>query len=456
MPIQSINPYSGQTLKEYPEHTSQQVEQAIQKGHQCFLTWRFVSFSQRTALMNKAADVLESDKHYLARLVSLEMGKVIKEAEAEIEKCAKACRYYAEKAAYFLGDQKLEVDTGEAYIHHDPLGLVLAIMPWNFPFWQVFRFAAPALMAGNTALLKHASNVPQCAMAIEEVFHKAGFPGGCFTTLLVSSGKVADIIGHSHVVASTLTGSEKAGSEVGRLSGKYLKKSVLELGGSDPFIVLEDADLDKAAKIAVASRMVNFGQSCIAAKRFIIEGAILDSFTERYIHHLQQLKKGEPLDYESDFSVMARPDLAEELLEQVKKSVEKGAKIIYGQLPEKLDSAYFPPLILGDLAEGMPAFEEELFGPVACFYRAKDAAEAVQIANRSQYGLGGSVWTGDIERAKKIASQVESGAVYVNKMMASDPAVPFGGVKKSGYGRELSYLGIREFVNQKTVWVATT
>lgn len=453
MPIQSVNPYNSQVLKEYPEHSSQFVEQAIHRGYECFLSWRFVDFQQRAMLMNKAAEVLESDQEQLARLISLEMGKVIKESEAEIAKCAKVCRYYADKAEGFLSDEKLDVESGEAYIHHSPLGLVLAIMPWNFPFWQVFRFAAPALMAGNTALLKHASNVPQCALAIEEVFRKAGFPDACFTTLLIKSGKVADIISHPKVAAATLTGSEGAGSEVGGLSGKNLKKSVLELGGSDPFIVLKDAHLETAAKTAVASRMVNFGQSCIAAKRFIIEDEIFEAFTERYIQHLKQLTKGNPLRGSTDYSVMARKDLAEELLAQVKKSVEKGAKMLYGELPEKLDDAFFPPMVLSDLKAGMPAFDEELFGPVACFYKAKDEAHAVQIANQSQYGLGGSVWTQDIERGKLIAARVESGAVYVNKMMASDPSVPFGGIKKSGYGRELSHLGIREFVNQKTIWV---
>lgn len=453
MSIQSINPFNNQILKEYPEHNSEEINQIINKGHLQFLSWKGKSFNERALLMHKCADELINNKKELALTITLEMGKVIRESVAEIEKCAKVCRYYADHAETFLENEPLTTDNGEAYIHYNPLGLVLAVMPWNFPFWQVFRFAAPALMAGNTAILKHASNVPQCAMAIEKTFKNAGFPDGCFSTLMIGTTKVAQVIDHPFVTATTLTGSEAAGSAVASESGKNLMKTVMELGGSDPFIVLYDADLDAATKIGVKSRMINFGQSCIAAKRFIIEEKVFEDYSQNYIEQLKSLKKGDPQDTGSDYATLARKDLAEELFQQVKKSIELGAKLLFGELPSSIESAHFPPLILSNLKPGMPAFHEELFGPVACFFSAKDVDEAIAIANESEYGLGGSVWTKDIDKGIYVAERVESGAVYVNKMMASDPLVPFGGIKKSGYGRELSHLGIKEFVNQKTIWI---
>ncbi len=453
MPIQSINPYDNQLLKEFDEHSYEDILHIIEKGHYQFLEWKKKTYNERAVLMHKCAQTLLDNKDNLALIITREMGKVISESIAEIEKCAKVCQYYADHAEEMLENHPIVTDSGEAYIHHSPLGLVLAVMPWNFPFWQVFRFAAPALMAGNTALLKHASNVPQCAMAIEETFLHAGFPEGCFRTLMISSSKVSTVIDHPFVVATTLTGSEGAGSAVASEAGKNLKKSVLELGGSDPFIVLKDADIGNAAQAAVKSRMVNFGQSCIAAKRFIIEESVFQKFTEKFIEELDQLSAGNPENSATDYSVLANKSFAKDLLQQVKKSVELGAEILHGELPDEIHTAYFPPMIVSNLKPGMPCFHEELFGPVACFYRAKDQHDAIEIANESHFGLGGSVWTEDIDKGIYVAEHVESGAVYVNKMMASDPQVPFGGIKKSGFGRELSYLGIKEFVNQKTIWV---
>jgi len=383
----------------------------------------------------------------------MEMGKPIKEAVAEIEKCAKVCAYYAENAIDFLRDEALDTPHGNGYLHYNPLGVILAVMPWNFPFWQVFRFAAPAIMAGNTCLLKHASNVPKCALDIERIFIEAGFPDDIFNTLLIGSSGVGHVIEHEQVMAVTLTGSELAGSSVAATAGKNIKKSVLELGGSDPFIVLNDADVKAAAMTAVTGRMLNTGQSCIAAKRFILEKGISDEFTQQYIARLDELKYGNPMELDTDFGTLARKDLAEEIFEQVKESLKKGAKIVHGKLPELIDSAFFPPIILSELKPGMPAYDEEIFGPVASFFTVDNLNEAVQIANQSQFGLGASVWTGDDEKARFMADKIESGAVYINQMMFSDPSVPFGGIKKSGYGRELSFLGIREFVNQKTVWI---
>jgi len=378
------------------------------------------------------------------------MGKAKREAIAEIEKCALACDYYAENAENFLSDIRLNVPEGEAYVAHDPIGIVLAVMPWNFPFWQVFRFLAPNLMAGNVGLLKHASNVPQCALAIEEVLIDAGFPEGCFQTLLISSSKVNMILDDERVKAATLTGSEGAGSKVAERAGMNLKKTVLELGGSDPFIVLKDADIEKAAKTGAKARMINNGQSCIAAKRFILEESIANEFLSIFKSEFEKIKIGDPSKDEFDYGSMAREDLAEELEEQVNKSVKKGAKILIGG---KRNKAFFEPTILTDVKAGMPAYEEELFGPVAVVLIAKDEKQAIKLANDSRFGLGGSLWSKDLEKAKKLVREVESGAVYINKLMASHPAVPFGGVKMSGYGRELSEMGIKEFVNQKTIWI---
>jgi len=453
MSIQSINPFNGKVLQEFEAHTDAQIEDTLQSAESTYRKWRKTQFNERSSLMHKAAEVLRKNKDKYAQIMTDEMGKTKKEAIAEVEKCALCCDYYADNAEKFLADEPLQIDQGEAYIAYDPIGTVLAIMPWNFPFWQVIRFAAPNLMAGNVGILKHASNVPQCALALEEVFREAGFPKGCFQSLLIPSKKVDNMLGDARIKAATLTGSEGAGSKVAAKAGQELKKTVLELGGSDPFIVLADADIEKAATTAVKARMINCGQSCIAAKRFIIVEEAYEQFMEVFTRKMSALKQGDPNEDDVDYGPMAREDLAEELLEQVQKSVEKGAEIILGgDRPDK-EGAFFNATILGNLKSGMPAYEEELFGPVATVFKARDEEEAILIANDSPYGLGGCVWTQDIEKGKRFVRQVESGAVYINKMTASHPALPFGGVKKSGYGRELSHLGIREFVNQKTVWL---
>ena len=450
--MKSINPYNNEVLKEYEDHTQEQVNEGIEKAHRAFLEWRETGFSERSKLMHKAANVLNDNKEKYAKIISLEMGKVIKEARAEVEKCAWVCEYYADKAAGFLADTPLEMpDNKKAKIVYNPLGVILAVMPWNFPFWQVFRFAAPNLMAGNTGLLKHASNVPQCAMAIEEIFREAGFPDGAFQSFLISSDLVESIIQHKYVMAATLTGSEKAGQIVASQAGSELKKTVLELGGSDPFIVLKDADIDKAAKAAAKSRMINFGQSCIAAKRFIIEDAVYDEFVSVFQQEIKGLKQGEQLQENADYACMARADLAADLYEQVKKCIDMGAKVIMeGEKPKK-DSAFFKPYILENISQDMPAYKEELFGPVASLFKVKDENEAIEIANDSKFGLGASLWTNDAEKADRLARKIESGAVYINELVASSPYLPFGGIKSSGYGRELAETGIKEFVNKKTV-----
>ena len=453
MEFRSVNPYDGQILAVYPEISKQELNKRIERTHQTFQQWKNTPFETRTNLLLSVASELRLNKKSYAETISLEMGKRITESISEIEKCAVVCEYYAKHAPEFLNDSGLTTPHGNAYIHYNPLGVILAVMPWNFPYWQVFRFAAPAIMAGNTCLLKHASNVPKCALDIERVFMNAGLPEHVFTTLLISSSNVRQVIEHEHVAAVTLTGSEFAGQSVAAIAGKNLKKSVLELGGSDPFIVLHDADIPIAAKTAVKARMLNTGQSCIAAKRFIIENEIADSFTKQFIDELEKLHFGNPMDAQTDYGTLARQDLAEEIYDQVKKSIELGANIIYGNLPDKIDSAYFPPMILRNLKPGMPAFDDEIFGPVASFYVVKDEEEAITVANQCKYGLGGSLWTRDENKAKSMAERIESGAVYINQMMFSDPNVPFGGIKKSGYGRELSHLGIREFTNQKTIWI---
>jgi succinate-semialdehyde dehydrogenase/glutarate-semialdehyde dehydrogenase len=453
MQLRSINPYNGQILETYQGHTTKQVNHKIERSHQGSLEWKNTTLSERSDLVQCAAVELLKNKKEYSETITLEMGKPINEAIAEVEKCAAVCAYYAIKAPDFLKDTPLDTPHGEGYIHFNPLGVILAVMPWNFPFWQVFRFAAPTIMAGNTCLLKHASNVPKCALDIEKVFLNAGFPEYVFNTLLIGSGAVKQVIEHEHVAAVTLTGSEFAGKSVASIAGANIKKSVLELGGSDPFIVLHDADIPTAAKIAVKARMLNTGQSCIAAKRFILEKEIEEEFTTLFIEQLNTLQAGNPMESETDFGTLARVDLAKEIFTQVKTSIKMGAELVYGKLPEKIDSAYFPPMILGNLKPGMPAYDEEIFGPVASFLVVENEAEAVEIANQSQFGLGASLWTENEKKAKLLANKIESGAVYINQMMFSDPSVPFGGIKKSGYGRELSYPGIREFTNQKTIWI---
>lgn len=450
MAIESRNPFNNELIKTFEEETDDQVLKKIDLAQETYQNWKSSHFTHRKELMLKTAVLLRDRKEQYAHLMTQEMGKAKREAIAEIEKCALACDYYAENAEQFLANKKLKVPEGEAYIAHDPIGIVLAIMPWNFPFWQVFRFIAPNLMAGNVGLLKHASNVPQCALAIEEVLTDAGFPKGCFQTLLVSSSKVNMILDDERVKAITLTGSEGAGSKVAERAGKNLKKTVLELGGSDPFIVLKDADIKEAAITGAKARMINNGQSCIAAKRFILEKSIADEFLAFFKTEFENIKIGNPSDDNFDYGSMAREDLAEELEEQVENSINMGAQILIGG---KRNKAFYDPTILTNVKAGMPAYEEELFGPVAVVLIAEDEAHAIELANDSRFGLGGSLWTQDIEKAKNLVREIESGAVYINKLMASHPAVPFGGVKMSGYGRELSELGIKEFVNQKTIWI---
>lgn len=451
--MKSINPYNNQVLKTFDEYSKAEIESTIQEAEAAFKEWQHTTFEHRAQLMLNCAQVLRENKEEYAETMTFEMGKRISEAIAEVDKCAWVCDYYAENAAKFLANEPLKVDKGESYIAYDPLGIILAVMPWNFPFWQVFRFAVPTIMAGNVGILKHASNVPQCALAIERVFKKAGFPSGVFSTLLVGSDKVEAIIDDDRIKAVTLTGSERAGSKIAEQAGRNIKKTVLELGGSDPFIVLNDADLEEASTVAVKSRMINCGQSCIAAKRFIVESAVAEEFIEKFKSKMAALKPGDPFDEDADYSVMAREDLANELLEQVKDAESKGADIVLGGNRPDREGAFFNPTIITNLKPGMRAYEEELFGPVATVFIAADAEEAVEEANSSRYGLGGSIWTKDIAKAQQLARKIESGAVYINQMVASSPYVPFGGVKKSGYGRELSHLGICEFVNQKTIWI---
>ncbi|UZD22400.1 NAD-dependent succinate-semialdehyde dehydrogenase [Algoriphagus halophytocola] len=452
--LKSINPYTQETLAEFPHLSNDEIEQKLDAGTLAFSLWKKNDFAERSKLMNRAAQVLREQKEKYAKIISQEMGKVIKESQAEIEKCAWVCEYYAENAEEFLAPEPINLADGKkAKILHQPLGIILAVMPWNFPFWQVFRFAAPTLMAGNVGMLKHASNVPQCALAIEEVFTKAGFPEGVFQSLLINSEAATELISDQRIKAVTLTGSEKAGSAVAASAGKHIKKSLLELGGSDPFIVLQDADVQAAAETAVKARMLNFGQSCIAAKRFIIAEEIYDQFATFFMAELEKLTPGDPLDKSADFACMARPDLAEELYAQVKKSVDLGAKILFGGEKPEQDRAHFQPTVLAEIPTSSPAYSEELFGPVATFFKVKSEQEAIALANDSEFGLGASIWTKDLEKAELLAGQIESGGVFINAMVSSNPLLPFGGVKKSGYGRELSRLGILEFINSKTVYL---
>jgi succinate-semialdehyde dehydrogenase/glutarate-semialdehyde dehydrogenase len=431
-----------------------EIDRILEAAHTTFLEWRHRPFTERAKKMREAARILRAGKEKYARTMALEMGKPIVQGEAEAEKCAATCDYYAEHAESFLTDQLRETEASRSYISFEPIGPVLAIMPWNFPFWQVFRFAAPVLMAGNAGILKHASNVPRCALHIEDIFREAGFPENLFRTVLAGPEKVAAIIADSRVRAATLTGSEAAGSKVAAQAGREIKKTVLELGGSDPFIVLEDADVQKAAKTAADARLINSGQSCIAAKRFIVVEKIADSFLERFVSEMQSRKMGDPFDRQAQVGPQARDDLRASLHRQVEESVKRGAKLLLGGRIPEAPGAFYPPTVLAAVQKGMPAFDEETFGPVAAVIRAQDEAEAIRLANDSSFGLGASLWTRNHERAERLAREIEAGAVFVNEMVKSDPRLPFGGVKRSGYGRELSEYGIREFVNIKSVWIA--
>ncbi len=454
MGIDVVNPATGEHLRTYEELSAREVEGIIDVVHREYLRWRRTPFSQRAELMGGAAGLLRAGVDEYARLMAEEMGKPIREGRAEVEKCAWVCEYYAEHAEEFLAPEHIATDASESFVTHRPLGVVLAVMPWNFPFWQVFRFAAPGLMAGNAGVLKHASNVPGCALAIETIFREAGFPANLFRTLLIGSSKVEAVIENPHVRAATLTGSGPAGRAVAATAGTALKKTVLELGGSDPYVVLEDADLEHAVASCVTGRLINSGQSCIAAKRFIVVDAIREEFERRFVESMAQKKMGDPLEEDVDIGPQARDELRDELHDQVARSIELGARCALGGEIPAGPGAYYPATVLCDVRPGMPAYEEELFGPVAAIIGVADEAEAVAVANDSVFGLGAAVFTADVDRGRRIAAEeLEAGCCFVNDFVRSDPRLPFGGIKESGYGRELSHHGIREFVNTKAVWV---
>ena len=453
MTFKSVNPANGELLAEIAAFTPGELEAALQQSAQAAPHWRRLALVERCKRVQQLAVVVRERAGVLARTMTLEMGKPILEARAEIEKCAWVCEFYATEAAAFLADEEIASDAGRSLVVYEPLGTVLAVMPWNFPFWQVFRFAVPALIAGNTGLLKHASNVPQCALAIEAVFADAGFPAGVFHTLMIPSSQVAGVIQDPRVHAVTLTGSEPAGRQVAATAGAQVKKSLLELGGSDAFIVLEDADLELAVEQALLSRFMNTGQSCIAAKRFIVVDAIAETFIERFKTAVEALPVGDPLDAATRLGPMARFDLRDELHQQVVDSISQGAVVVTGCSPEGGDGAWYQASILDHIKPGVRAYSEELFGPVASIIRVADEDAAVRVANDTDFGLGGSVWTQDTVRGERIARQLQCGCAFVNGLVKSDPRLPFGGIKNSGYGRELSRLGIHEFVNAKTIWI---
>ncbi|MEK7206685.1 MAG: NAD-dependent succinate-semialdehyde dehydrogenase [Pseudomonadota bacterium] len=453
MAMETINPTTGERIKTFDLWNDRQLEQALQEAATAATGWQTTSFPERARLFRNIAAELRANTAHYAGLITLEMGKIIKEARAEIEKCVWGCEFYAEQAERLLQDEKIDSDAGLSYVAYLPLGTVLAVMPWNFPFWQVFRFAAPSLMAGNTAVLKHASNVPQCALAIEAIFHKAGFPRGVFRTLMISAAQVEKVIADPRIHAVTLTGSEAAGRKVAAAAGANLKKTVLELGGSDAFIVLADADLEQAATVGVASRFLNGGQSCIAAKRFILVEAIAEEFLARFRQQTHALRLGDPMQEDTQLGPMARADLRDHLLKQVTDSVSLGAHIALHGGPAAGPGFFYEPTIIDHVRPGMRAYEEELFGPVAIVIRAKDEADAIRLANDHRYGLGASIWTQDTKKGEQLARRIQSGVSFVNGMVKSDPRLPFGGIKASGYGRELSVHGIREFVNVKTMWI---
>lgn len=453
MSFEVVNPATGEKVNEIPAWDSQKLESALSAVALASPAWRDKPISQRCELMHKAADILRQNKEKYAAIITQEMGKLINDSRAEVEKCALACEYYANHGPEFLKDENIDSDAGKSYVAYLPLGTVLAVMPWNFPLWQVFRFAAPALVAGNTGVLKHASNVPQCALLIEEVFNLAGFPDNVFRTLMIKASQVKAVIEDPRIHAVTLTGSEPAGRQVAATAASCLKKSVLELGGSDAFIVLQDADLDLTVQQALISRFLNSGQSCIAAKRFIVVDAIAEDFVARFKAAVEALKTGDPMDESTTLAPMAREDLRDELHEQVKDTLAAGAVAATGCEPVAGPGAYYKASILDRVESGMRAYHEELFGPVAIVIHARDEEDAIRIANDSPFGLGGSVWSQDEVRAEQLARRVESGCTFVNGMVKSDPRLPFGGIKNSGYGRELSWHGIREFTNAKTIWI---
>lgn len=454
MAIASINPATGETVRTFTELTDAELDRKLQLAADTFRSYRQTSFPQRADLLRRTADVLEADADRLARLATLEMGKTLASAVAEIQKCVRGCRWYADHGAELLADEPYEVTGARVFTRYEPLGPVLAVMPWNFPYWQVFRFICPAVMAGNVGLLKHASNVPQVALAIEETLRQGGFADGVFQTLLIGSAKVAAVIDDDRVRAVTLTGSEPAGRQVAALAGKNIKPSVLELGGADAFVVMPSADLDQAVDNAVASRMLNNAQSCINAKRFIVHTQIADEFTRRMVEKLEALRIGDPTDADTDLGPLSSSDAVETLDEQVQGTVKAGARLLTGGARLDRPGNYYPPTVLTDIPDDSPGHHEEFFGPVALIWQADDADDAIRIANDSPFGLGGSAWTNDPAEQERFVNEIETGMIYINKMTESTPEVPFGGAKKSGYGRELAQFGARSFVNAKTVWVS--
>jgi succinate-semialdehyde dehydrogenase / glutarate-semialdehyde dehydrogenase len=453
--IQSVNPANGRILHEYPVMSDEEVAGIIESAHREWMEWRERRYEERAAHLRRAGGLLRERANETAKLMALEMGKPIRQGLSEVEKCAWVCDYYADNAAWMLAPEETRTDATRSYVTFNPLGVVLAVMPWNFPYWQVFRFAAPALMAGNAGVLKHSSSVMGCALAIEDIFRDAGFPNGIFRSLRIPSGAVDRVIVHDKIAAVTLTGSDPAGRAVASKAGECLKKTVLELGGSDPYIVLENANIERAAEACAASRLINSGQSCIAAKRFIVCRAVLAAFEQRFLERMRNARLGDPLADDTDVGPLARHDLRDALHDQVLRSVAAGARCVLGGKIPPGDGAFYPPTVLSDIRPGMPAFDEETFGPVAAIVPAEDEADAIRLANTSRFGLGAAIFTEDPERGASIAeSEIEAGSVFVNGFVRSDPRLPFGGIKGSGYGRELSHYGIKEFTNVKTVWIA--
>ncbi len=453
MAISTINPATGEEVESFEPLGEEQVKEKLQRATDTYNEYRKTSFEERARMLTRAAEILEEEAEELGRIITEEMGKPLAAAVAEANKCARGCRYYVENAERFMANEEIEMEGAKVYVRYQPIGPVLAVMPWNFPFWQVFRHAAPGLMAGNVILLKHASNVPRCALAIEDVIRRAGFPGGAFQTLLIGSKQVQAVIDDPRVKAVTLTGSGPAGSQVAGEAGENIKKTVLELGGSDPFIVMPSADLEEAVSTAVTARTLNNGQSCINAKRFIVHEEIAEDFERRYVEAMSALNVGDPMDDDTDMGPLATEQMLEDVDQQVRDSVDAGARVLTGGKPMDGPGNYYPPTVLTDIPEDSPAYKEEIFGPVASMFRVGGVDEAIRLANDIPFGLSSSAWTNDEEERERFIEEIEAGMVYVNKMTESTPEVPFGGVKESGYGRELSIFGIREFVNAKTVWV---
>ncbi|BDQ02571.1 NAD-dependent succinate-semialdehyde dehydrogenase [Ignavibacterium sp.] len=450
--VQSINPSNNELIKSYKEISDIELQNTLVRMKTAFENWKQQSFSFRSSLMKNAAEILRKKREEYSKLMTLEMGKPISQSRAEIDKCAWVCDYYADNAEKFLTDEIIKTDSTKSFVTYQPLGVILAVMPWNFPFWQVFRFAAPTLMAGNVGILKHASNVSGCSLAIEEVFSEAGFPEFVFKSVILSSSRVKDLISNPIIQAVSITGSVPAGKSVASVAGSFIKKTVLELGGSDPYVVLEDADLTETVQTCVNSRLINGGQSCIAAKRFIVVKEVYDRFTEMYVDFMKHKKMGDPFDETNDIGPQASVKLRDELHDQVLRSIEAGAKLLLGGFVPELKGAFYPPTVLADVKPGMPAFDEELFGPVAAIVKAEDEDDAIKLANQTVFGLGAAVFTKDVARGERIAKEkLNAGSCFVNQFVRSDPRLPFGGIKESGYGRELSVFGIREFVNIKTV-----